>query len=499
MFRSAVALAVLAILAVAVPAEQPLDPAVAAVQKAVQDGIAKASPSVVCILVSRSEDYKQFGALPPPDSPGRLGAFDGKKLREDAQKSLNRTREALVDRLDLANPNHIPESFGSGIVLDPAGLILTNYHVVREATKLYVRLPGHEPGSYADILAADPRSDLAVLKLLTPPTDLKALPLGRGEDLQPGQFVLALTNTFARGFSDTGASADWGIVSAVRCRALMFTPDTPDPEDRSKTLYHYRALIQTSAKLNAGCSGGALLNLKGELVGISSSVAFMANSEAPGGYALPFDTGMRRIVAKLKAGQEVEYGFLGVTYASPGADDPPQINNVIPGSPADRAGIPKNQRILKVDGIEVHRNSEASLLIGTALAGNTVRLLMTAPGGGAREFTAQLVKYYVTGSFIASERPPAVGGLRVDYTSTLVKGNEFHPHISPGVVVREVTKNSPAEKADIQVERIILKVNDQPVSTPAEYYKMVGDSTGPIVLTLQKGTTGEQTVKLERR
>jgi S1-C subfamily serine protease len=493
-----VAVALLAILTASVPADQPLDPAVAAIEKAVQDGIAKASPSVVCILVSRSEDYKQFGALPLADSPGRLGVFDGKKLREEAQKSLNRTREALVDRLDLANPNHIPESFGSGIIIDPGGLVLTNYHVVREATKLYVRLPGHESGSYADILAADPRSDLAVLKLLAPPRDLKAMPLGRGEDLQQGQFVLALTNTFARGFSDTAPSADWGIVSALRCRALMFTPDTPDPEDRSKTLYHYRALIQTSAKLNAGCSGGALLNLKGELVGISSSVAFLANSETPGGFALPFDAGMRRIVAKLKAGHEVEYGFLGVTYASQGADDPPLINNVIPGSPADRAGIPKNQRILKVDGIEVRRNSEASLLIGTALAGNTVRLLMTTPAG-PREFTAQLVKYYVTGPFIASERPPSVGGLRVDYTSTLVKGNEFHPHISPGVVVREVTKNSPAEKADIQVERIILKVNDQPVSTPAEYYKVVGQSTGPIVLTLQKGTTGEQTVKLERR
>ncbi len=495
MCRRVAAIALLAILAASVPAAP--DPTLSAIQKGIQEGIRNAAPSVVCILVSRSEAYKQFGARPPADSPGPLGGFDGKKLRDDAHKRMDQTREALIDRLDLANPKHIPESFGSGILIDPSGLVLTNYHVVREATKLYVRLPGHESGSYADIHAADPRSDLAVLRLLTPPPDLKALPLGQGENLEQGQFVLALTNKYAAGFLDDGPSAEWGLVSALKRRALIFTPDSPDPEDRSKSLYHYPALIQTTARLNAACSGGAILNLKGELVGITSSVAFTAGKEEPGGFALPVTATTRRIIAKLKAGQEIEYGFLGVMYRSPSSEDPPQIGEVIPGSPAQRAGLNRDQRILRVDGIAVKTNAEASLLIGTALAGNKVRLEMATPAG-PREYTAELVKYYVPGPFIASRRPPAVAGLRVDYTSTLLRGNEVTPRIAAGVVVREVLKNSPAEKADIQVDRIITKVNGQPVSTPAEFYDSVG-KTGPIELTLVKGVNGEQTVKLERR
>src|SRR5262249_15165549 len=137
--------------------------------------------------------------------------------RREAEKRNDRTRLALINRLDLASPRHVPESSGSGIVVGDSGLILTNYHNVREATKVYVRLPKGK-GSYADIHAADPRSDLAVLKLLTPPKGLKALAVGRGEDVRQGQFVVGLTSIYAAGFEDTGPSADWGIVQNVRCR-----------------------------------------------------------------------------------------------------------------------------------------------------------------------------------------------------------------------------------------------------------------------------------------
>src|SRR5205085_7227734 len=122
------------------------------------------------------------------DTPGKLGKFDAESARRLVPpRDLEQLQAILA--LDLANPDHVPESFGSGMVLDASGLILTNAHVVRNATKVYVRLPGNK-GSYADIHASDPRSDLAVLKLLEPLEGLAPLKFGDGGKARKGQFVV---------------------------------------------------------------------------------------------------------------------------------------------------------------------------------------------------------------------------------------------------------------------------------------------------------------------
>src|SRR5437660_6884360 len=130
-------------------------------EKTVQEAIKKAEPSIACILVSRSPLYKQLETRPPPtDKPGWLGDYP--RIRGD---DLHPGREEEERRkLDMSHPDYVPESYGSGIVIDQAGLILTSAHVVRGAVKVFVRLPGNIE-SYADIHALDTRSDLAVLKL----------------------------------------------------------------------------------------------------------------------------------------------------------------------------------------------------------------------------------------------------------------------------------------------------------------------------------------------
>ncbi len=503
MYRTALASGLLLLLAAHLPAADP-PPEVLAVQNAITGVIERASPSVVCLLVSRSDAYKQFDALGNADEPGRLGGFNAERLRQEAERRNDRTRLALINRLDLADPKHIPESFGSGVVIDETGLVLTPYHNVREATKVYVRLPGGK-GSYADIHAADPRSDLAVLRLLTPPADLKALPLGRGEDVRHGQFVLALTNTFVAGFRDTGPSADWGIVSNVRCRQ-EFPPnsETPDP-DRGRKLYHfYGSLIQTTAKLNGACSGGALLNMKGELIGITSSLAATTNSDAPGGFAVPTNAALRRIIETLKEGKEVEYGFLGVTFDTRRGDaESRRITGITLGSPADLAQIRLQETpyIVKIDGTPIRTYDDISLAIGAALAGRQITLELGAtPNGPTRSYTVRLAKYYIPGPIIASNRPPAVGGLRVDYASTLIKTSAASQlPIPAGVVVREVVHGSPAERAGITADQVITKVNGHAVTKPKEYYDAVREGTGPLVLTLRNAQGEETTKKLERK
>ena len=142
-----------------------------ALQAAMERLIEQAEPSIACVLVSRSDAYAPYGAAPSADMPGKLGTFYSQKYLGGVFEQDEKRRKQII-ALDLSHPDHQPEAYGSGIVLDAFGLLLTNAHVVRGATKIYVRLPGHR-GSYADIYASDPRSDLAVLKLIDPPPNLK--------------------------------------------------------------------------------------------------------------------------------------------------------------------------------------------------------------------------------------------------------------------------------------------------------------------------------------
>jgi S1-C subfamily serine protease len=490
MHRTALALAAAVLAGPCLAADGPRNE-VQAIEEAMQDLIRRAEPAVACVLVSRSDAYRQFGALPSADSPGKLGSFDGAGLLR-ATRPFDQTRIDLIKRLDLADPDHVPESFGSGVLIDEGGLVLTCYHVVRDATKVYVRLPGGH-GSYADVHAGDPRSDLAVLKMLTPPRNVKALKPGRGEDVRKGQFVVALSNPYAAGFRDGSPSASWGIISGLRRRA----PGGQREEERTKTLHHYGTLVQTDTRLNLGCSGGALVNLKGEFVALTSALAALTGTDTPGGFAVPMTAGMRRIIDRLKEGREVEYGFLGVSFelTPPGGSDGIRILNVSQGSPAAEAGLKPETWIVRVDDQPVRDTDELFLAIGTALAGSKLKLeIATTRGGPTREHVAELAKFYLPGKFVAAVQPPAVGGLRVDYTSTLLRAGGDRP-ILKGVVVREVLPGSPAEKANLTADRVITKVNGRPVTTPAEYYQEVRNAAGAIELTF----SNDETVKVPIR
>src|SRR5262249_19583866 len=149
---------------------------------------------------------------------------------------------------------------------------------------------------------------------------------------------------------------------------------------------------------------------------------------------------MRRIITRLKEGKEVEYGFLGVTFSTAPGPEGVRIGAITQGSPADRARVPANQYIVKIDDTPIRTNDDVFLAIGAALAGSTIKLdLVPAPNGCPKTYNVKLAKYSVPGPFIASERPPAAGGLRVDYASTLLRTTAANQlPIPPGVVVREV-------------------------------------------------------------
>jgi S1-C subfamily serine protease len=470
-----------------------------ALEECVQDVIREVEPSVACIAVSRSELYRtQLRDAPPPDSPGRLG--DGRLI--PSSSSDNQAAREL-QKLDLSNPDTVPESFGSGVVIDADGLVLTHYHVVRDATKVYVRLPDGR-GSWADIHAADPRSDLAVLRLLNRGLrPLKPIKLGDGGSVRKGKLVIALANPFAAGAHDGSPSASWGIVSNVRRRNLN---KPRQEEDRAKlTLHHYGTLLQTDARLNLGCSGGALVDLKGELIGLTTSLAALSGLETAGGYAVPVDGDMRRVIEVLRRGEEVSYGFLGIgldeTYRGEGV----RVARVSAGSPADAAGLGDGWRILSINGSGVQTVDDLFLKVGMQLAGTRVKLeVIPSKNDVPLTREATLAKFYVPGKIIASKKPPWVRGLRVDYASVQAirdsLENRTSGTIPRGVSVREVLPHSPADGNRLQ-DAVITHVNGRPVTSPAEFYREADKlkDTDPLELTLggRAGPLGGRTVRLD--
>jgi serine protease Do len=477
----------------------------AAFQERVKEIAARSENSVVCIYVSRSEAYTTapfWGVQQRTEHAGQLGRFDAaaaiQRVPMDAPNRQRLLRQ--IAEHDLSRPEVVPESYGSGFVLDKAGLILTNAHVIRNATKLYVRFPDGK-GSWADIHASDPRSDLAVLQLLDPPAGLRPLLLTEENEVRTGQLVLSLVNAFEPGFRDARPTLGYGLVSAVRQRI----PGNIEEMDRSRvTLHHYGTLIQTDARTSSGCSGGVLLDLEGRVVGMTTALAGV-RGDRPGSSAIPFDRYTRRIVEVLRRGEEVEYGFLGVMLRSGigfgERGDGIWLDRITPGSPAYRGGLMPGDKIVAINGEPALRNDHLFLYIGMTLAGNTARIQINRGGRLlTREIT--LAKYHVGNKVIASKRPPARFGLRVDYTSILAQRNPFLGFSrtpSDGVIISEVIPDSPADKARLQPDKVITHVNGQPVNNPAEYYKQIARSGKTVELTFLTSEGRSEVLTLEEK
>lgn len=462
-------------------------------QKVMQKTLRQAEPAIACILVSRSRRYEEIGQGPDPRHPGKLGVFNpdqkippGRSL-DDAQQYLK--------QLDFTDPAYVPRAFGSGVVIDASGLILTNYHVVQDATKIFVRLPNGKQ-SYADIHAADPRSDLAVLKLLNPTVaPLKTIVFGDAEKLERGQFVLTLSNPFAVGFRDGQPGASWGILSNIRRRVVSVAKEV----DNVKPFHFYSTLLQTDARVNLGCSGGALLNLQGEMVGLITSTAAIQGGETPGGFAVPLTPNVQRIIDVLKRGEEVDYGFLGIGPDRTGGNGRTGVSlqNVFPGSAAADGKLMTHDVLLSINGHPLRDTEDIFVQIATHLAGTKVRFLVQRNG---LQFPVDitLAKLHVPVKAIASSTGsrPYVRGLRVDYSSLVVQqGNSSLPIQPKGVFVCDVQSKSPADRANIRIGAVITHVNQRAVSTPAEFYQVM-PAVGSVELTLL-GNPGEPPVRIQ--
>jgi serine protease Do len=467
----------LALMAQAAPPDSPPPSpieVVSALENALADAIEKAQPSVVAIARVTSEDGKTLairGKAPEPE-PGpmdalNLGGDDG-PLSKDSYSN----------------------DFGSGVVVGERGEILTAYHVVEGAAQLVVRASGRQ-AFYAEIIAADPRSDLAVIvprpTPKAPAPKLKPLPLGDASKLRQGAFLIALGNAFNTAV-DGRASASWGIL-ANTARRLVWEPSDAKGAKKwniNRKLYHFPFLLQLDAKLNVGMSGGAVVNAKGELVGITTASADAFAFDPRAGYAIPIDRLGRRIVETLRQGKEVEYGFLGI-----GLD--PEVSNkvqsAVEGTPAALGSVVAGDLIVGVGDTPVGDDDGLSLVLSACPPGQPITLRINHEGR-LIERTVVLAKLPVMGTLIATNRPEPWRGLRVDYTTVVnsarADGKEYDiigALAAGGVRISEMESGSPAETAGLKTDMVITHVEDRPVRTPAEFAKAVAGRKGPVVVT----------------
>lgn len=410
-----------------------------------------------------------------------------------------------LGKLQVSQAAAIPPS-GAGVVIDASGLILTQYRVVQLGrTHLVTDASGER--YLAKILAADPRSGLAVLAVERPLfakgkadlLDFTPLPIGEAEELKKGRFVIAIGNPFSIE-TDGQATASWGSITNTALKA----PRDENLNDAKfldgsyrTTLHHFGSLVQTDARLGWNASGGALISLEGELVGVLTTASAIAGHEQPAGYAIPLNAAMRRAVQSMRQGLEPEYGLLGVHFNQTTAKNPRTgrtgvtVNAVFTGGPAQIAGIRRGDLLLSIDGKPLQSSEALQLFVGGLPPGQTVRLGYER-NNQLDETEVRLAKAFIPEGQIVTQRPPAWRGIRVDYPTAIpsdvlqMKAREGHLDPEGCVVVSEVEEGSVSWKRGVRPYSYVSHVSGRRVSSPDEFYAAVQEADENVKLKFTK-------------
>ena len=468
--------------------------AVSQLENAIENAIAIASPSVVAI--SRAAPQK----LAPDEL--RVGTgFNDFRVNAPADDGA-----AVV---------------GAGVIIDSTGLVLTQFLSVHEGDQH--RITTVDRKTYpATVRAADARSGLAVLAIApksqasplqragnttnpaptqpaSAPSTFPAIRFADTAPLRKGQFVIALGNPFAIK-TDGQPSASWGTITNLARKAPAGTNlnDTPGPaNDFRTTLHHLGTLIQTDARLGFSTGGGALVNMRGELVGITTTAATIAGHEQPAGYAIPMNAAFRTIIETLKAGREVEYGMMGVGFGQQQLETPTgrtsrlTLLQVYPGSPAARAGLEGGDAVTHVDEKAVSDVDDVQLAV-SLLRPATTTTIGYIRGGQSTTARVTLAKLAPLSKNIVSVRPESWQGMRVDYPTALT-ALELSQAIASAtydpagcVLVTDVEEDSMAWKAGIRKGMFVNRVGKSRVSTPAEFQAATRDAGDSFDVQLTK-------------
>ncbi|HXX26159.1 MAG TPA: DegQ family serine endoprotease [Pseudolabrys sp.] len=344
--------------------------------------------------------------------------------------------------------NQIQRSLGSGVIVDPSGLIVTNVHVIENADEVKVALSDKREFE-AEIVLKDKRSDLAVLRLKDSHEKFPHIELANSDQLQVGDVVLAVGDPFG-----VGQTVTHGIVSALARTQVGITD--------------YQFFIQTDAAINPGNSGGALVDLDGRLVGINTAIYSRSGGSQGIGFAIPANM-VRVVVASAEhGGKAVERPWLGAKLQivtpeiadSLGLKRPTGalINNIVASSPAEQAGLKPGDLILTVDGQEVDDPNAFDYRFATKPLGGTAQLGFLRAG---KELTAKVALRIAPESprdeLTIRSRSPFSGARIANLSPALA--DELQLRADQGVVILDVDAGSYASNIGLRRGDVIVAVN----------------------------------------
>ncbi len=373
------------------------------------------------------------------------------------------------------------QSLGSGVIID-GGYIVTNNHVVAKADEIKVVLSDKREFK-GTLVGTDPKSDLAVIKVAA--SDLPTIPWGDSTRLEVGEYVLAVGNPF--GLNQT---VTMGIVSAVG-RANVGIAD-------------YEDFIQTDAAINPGNSGGALVNVKGELIGINTAIFTRSGGYMGIGFAVPSKMAKAVIDSLVNKGKVVR-GWLGVTIqeVSPelakqfGLKEPrgALVSDILEGSPAEKAGIARGDVIIEIDRKPVEnavqlRNVVAGLEIGSKIQ---LKVIRDKKEKQVEVTIGEQPKELTKGGGPSEEGPGSgLAGITVHDLSPEFAQRFGLPENEEGVVVTRVEPGSLADDAGVQRGDVILEINRRPVQNTKDFNRIardIGKDEAILLLINRQGQT----------
>ena len=374
---------------------------------------------------------------------------------------------------------------GSGMILDPSGHILTNSHVVTNATEMVVMLADGTRHN-AQIVGSDPKTDLAVLRLTPPPKDLPSVVFGDSDKVDVGEWVVAIGAPQA-----IQKSVTQGIISGMHRTGIS------EPTD-------YQDFLQTDAPINPGNSGGPLLNLYGQVIGVNAAIATASGGFEGIGFTIPSNIAVYVAKALIESGK-IERGWLGVAIrdvtpeeakASGKAPAGSVIESVAKGGPAERAGLARGDVVVAFNGKEISNTNDLRNRVSQTTPGTVVTLTVIRMGKrqdikvttGTEKDAAQAVSTSLQSRLGGTFRP-----------LTEAEAQKYQLKEGLGVIITSVERGGPLDKAGFEVGDGILGVNDEPVPGVEGLALMVevlkpGQKISIVALDHRSGGKGKITV-----